>query len=128
MLDTHLLAWLASDRKRLKAAERAAIEAYSDDLVASVISIWELRLKWRSNPSRAATDGLIRPDEALLFASRRGIFVAPLTGDQVAAAIDPPVVHRDPFDEMLLVHAGQLDAKLLTRDKYLRVHPLAYPL
>jgi PIN domain nuclease of toxin-antitoxin system len=33
--------------------------------------------------------------------------------------------HKDPFDEMLLIHAQQLGARFLTRDRLLVDHPLA---
>lgn len=126
MLDTHLLAWLASDRARLAELERRAIEAYADDLVVSVISLWELRLKWRSNPRKAAVDGLIGPDAALRFLDHRKIDVAPFTAADVAVVLEPPLDHKDPFDEILLVHAQRLGARLLTRDRALLDHPLAY--
>ena len=38
--------------------------------------------------------------------------------------VDPPLPHKDPFDEMLLVHAHRLGARLMTRDRKLLGHPL----
>jgi PIN domain nuclease of toxin-antitoxin system len=49
----------------------------------------------------------------------------PLTGEICATALDTPLPHDDPFDELLLIHAQYLGIKLLTRDTKLLDHPLA---
>jgi PIN domain nuclease of toxin-antitoxin system len=126
MLDTHILAWLASNRDELTAGERAAIEQHHDGLLVSAASIWELRLRWRSNPRRAADDLLIKPNAALLFCASRQIEVLPITPELAARPLEPLLPHKDPFDELLLVHAEQAGARLLTRDGDMVQHPLAY--
>ena len=125
-MDTHLFAWMASGWRDLTSFERSAIEQAQGDLLVSVISLWELRLKWRSNPRRASAEGLITPTHAIVVAAAHAIDIAPFTADIATHALDPPLAHKDPFDEVLLVHAQQLGAKLLTRDPDMVGHPLAY--
>ena len=126
LLDTHVLAWLVSDRAQLKARERTAIERHGRTMLVSTVSLWELRLKWRSNSKAAGADGLITPNDALRFCRRLSLEVVPLTVEDVTTTLDTPVPHRDPFDEILLIQAQRLDARLLTRDGALAAHPLAY--
>ena len=37
----------------------------------------------------------------------------------------PPILHKDPFDELLLVQAQEEGLKLLTMDRQIIGHPLA---
>ncbi len=50
----------------------------------------------------------------------------PLTEVHAAAALDPPLAHTDPFDELLLVQAQVEGLRLLTRDDKLKSHPHAF--
>lgn len=127
LLDTQVFAWIGSGWRDLTLAERLAIEQAKDELFVSVISLWELRLKWRSNPHKATAERLITPEQGVALAAARGINVSPFTADVTVAALNPPLGHKDPFDEILLVHAGLLGAKLLSRDDLVLGHPLAYP-
>ena len=49
----------------------------------------------------------------------------PMTMAHAATALDPPLDHKDPFDELLLVQAQEEGLRLLTADRLLARHPLA---
>lgn len=48
-----------------------------------------------------------------------------MTAQHAAAELIPPLTHKDPFDELLLVQAQEEGMRLLTRDAKLMGHPLA---
>ena len=125
LLDTHFLLWMMQDRARLSVAELELLGRGDVTLLISPIVIWEIRLKWNSLDRNGRPKGLISPEAALSYVTKNEIEMAPLTGEHCAASLNPPIGHKDPFDEMLLVHAAQLGARLLTRDKLLMAHPLA---
>jgi PIN domain nuclease of toxin-antitoxin system len=125
LLDTHILVWLATERDKLTVAELAAIAA-AEALFLSAISIWEIRLKWRNSLPKALATGLVTPEAALAFVDSSPIKLVSLDAHDSARPLEPQPPHGDPFDEMLLAQADGLGAKLLTRDKHLRDHPLAY--
>ena len=125
LLDTHFLLWMMQDRPRLSVAELELLGRGDVTLLISPIVIWEIRLKWNSLDRNGRPKGQISPEAALGYVTQNGIEMAPLTGEHCAAPLDPPIGHKDPFDEMLLIHAGQLGARLLTRDRLLVDHPLA---
>lgn len=125
LLDTHIVIWLVSQPTRLTPAERAALAAPAADLLISAVSVWEVRAKWMA-ARRSKRVWEVGPSSLLAFAASNGITLAPLSPEACAAELVPALVHRDPFDEMLLVHASTLDARLLTRDSKLSGHPLAY--
>ena len=128
LLDTHFLVWLATLPEKITKREFAALELRSAPLIVSAISIWELRVKWHAyDPKRRDKDS-IAPDLALRFAVANGFVMAPLEASDCVLQVDPPIPHKDPFDEMLLVHADRLGARLMTRDRKLFGHPLTVQL
>ncbi len=128
LLDTHFLIWLITGPAHLTQKENAVISDPAAHLLVSAVSIWELRLKWdRRNPD-GTRKGSVSPDDGIDYARDNGIELISLGVGDVATTLVAPIPHFDPFDEMLLVHAQQLDARLLTRDRKLVGHPLALQL
>ena len=127
LLDTHFLVWLMNAPEKISLRERAAIDA-AESLHLSVISFWELRAKWRAYDRHGQRKGEVDPMIAVAYAERSGLPVLPLTAGDTAVKLNPPVPHKDLFDEMLLVHARRLGARLLTRDDKLSGHPQALQL
>ena len=128
LLDTHFLVWLAAGAGNLRGAERAVIQGEDNEVLASAASIWELRIKWAKQGRRSRTDDKTDPERALTFADDAGIAIMPLTPADCAASLEVAISHSDPFDEMLMIHAQRLGARLLTRDRALLRHPLALQL
>ena len=125
LLDTHFLIWVTAAPEKLKAAERALLDQANDVLVSS-ISLLEIRVKWRARQQRGKGEDVLSPAVALELIRRNRLALAELGSDDIAAVLGVPVAHGDPFDELLVLHAQQLGACLLTRDAALRNHPLAY--
>ena len=128
LLDTHFLIWIAIEPGKITAAERALLIAPETEPMLSVLSIWEIRLKWETLDRHGRRKGIVSPEAAIRIAVDSMIALASLHPDDVTLPLDPPLPHRDPFDEMLLVHAKRLGARLLTRDDKLAGHPLALQL
>ena len=127
LLDTHFLIWLATEPGKLTKSERAALSDPNIETVFSALSIWEIRIKWNTTNQAGVRKGRISPESALRFVGEIGTRLeTPGPDDFATASIEPALGHRDPFDEMLIVHARQLRARLLTRDAKLRGHPLAF--
>ncbi|UVO51610.1 type II toxin-antitoxin system VapC family toxin [Sphingomonas sp. SUN019] len=126
LLDTHIAVWLATDELLLTARERALFVDPSVDLVLSVISIWEVRTKAMAEARRGRTDLAIGPVALTAFYEAQNVEIASLHPLDCTTVLEAPLVHNDPFDEMLLVHAQRLRARLVTRDDKLFSHPLAY--
>ena len=125
LLDTHFLIWLTIDFGKLKPRE-LEILAEGHEILVSSISLIEIRFKWRSLDAKGQPKGRMSAPTALDLIRRNDFLLAELSAADVVAELQPPLAHTDPFDELLLLHAQQLGAKLLTRDDALREHPLAY--
>ncbi len=126
LLDTHMVLWFATDREHLTPGEFAAILDADNDPSVSVVSIWELRIKWDRRFRSGIRKGPIDPESLLVALKEFGLPVLPLTAEQSAAALKTPLLHSDPFDDLLLTIAQETGRKLLTRDEKLCGHPLAF--
>ena len=125
LLDTHIAVWAALDPGALTRAERARLEAATAPIVLSAVVVWELRLKWLSLHVSGARKGPTDPATIVAFAAAMGWELLPITARHAAAELAPPLDHKDPFDEMLLVQAQEEGLRLLTRDARLAGHPMA---
>lgn len=118
LLDSHLLVWLLTDDPRVTSATRAIIDDDNNAVFASVISIWEVAIKWplrRGSPSDMPLSGR-EFAEALAAA---GIEVLASTSSHAVMLNDLPLLHGDPFDRLLLATARAEGMTLLTRDAVL---------
>jgi PIN domain nuclease of toxin-antitoxin system len=119
LLDTHLLLWAAGEPRRLSKAARALIDDPDNELLFSAASLWEVAIK----------RGLGRKDfqvEARLL--RRGLLdngyrELPILSDHVVATESLPLIHRDPFDRILVAQATVEGITLLTIDSLVSQYP-----
>jgi PIN domain nuclease of toxin-antitoxin system len=125
LLDTHIAVWLASDPSRLRSAELATILEPDNEIVVSSVSIWEMRIKWSKQFQSGARKSSVDPQDMLTALRQNDVAIVPLSAEHAAAELRVPLGHRDPFDELLLTIAQEMDGRLLTRDANLRGHPSA---
>lgn len=119
LLDTHLLLWAAEDIKRVPRRARERMMDLQNDLFFSAASLWEITIK----------HGLKRPDfqvDARLL--RRGLIdngygELPVLSEHGVAIDSLPLIHKDPFDRMLIAQAIVDGITLLTDDPVLGQYP-----
>ena len=119
LLDTHLLLWAAGKPGRLSADARRLMKDAANELIFSAASLWEIVIK----------RGLGRDDfqvDPRLF--RRGLldngYVELPIGSEHAVAIDGlPLLHKDPFDRILIAQALVEGIILLTMDPLVAQYP-----
>jgi PIN domain nuclease of toxin-antitoxin system len=119
LLDTHLLLWAAGEPKRLSRRARRLIDNPDNELLFSAASLWEVAIK----------RGLGREDfkvDARLL--RRGLLdngysELPITSDHVVTTENLPLVHKDPFDRILVAQATVEGITLLTVDSLVSQYP-----
>jgi PIN domain nuclease of toxin-antitoxin system len=112
LLDTHLLLWAAEEPTRLSDVARKLMINGGNDLMFSAASFWEIAIK------RGLGRNDFRMDPRLL---RRGLLDNDYTELQVgsdhAIAIESlPLLHKDPFDRILIAQAMVEGITLLTAD------------
>lgn len=109
LLDTHIFLWFLSDDKRLKSRARNHIEA-ADEVYVSAASVWEAAIKTRL--------GKLNAQAAVLAAEIVGVGFLELSvrAAHAIALQTLPLLHRDPFDRMLVAQAISESLHLLTAD------------
>lgn len=115
LLDTHLVLWAAITPARLSPSARTLIEDGSNDLLFSVVSIWEIAIKQGlGRPDFDVDPGRFRAE--LLAAGYRELTI---TSAHASAVTPLPPIHRDRFDRLLLAQAMVENAILVTADPVL---------
>jgi PIN domain nuclease of toxin-antitoxin system len=112
LLDTHVIIWLMEDDSRLNAEARKLI-ASTQDVFASSASIWEIAIKTRLGKLRIDGERLI------LRLAQAGIGELHVTNSHAVATGRLPLLHRDPFDRLLVAQAISETMRLLTSDAQL---------
>jgi len=112
LLDTHLLLWAAGEPRRLSKSARTLIGNPDNELLFSAASLWEVAIKCRLGREDFKVDArLLR--RGLLD---NGYSELPIISDHVVATESLPLLHRDPFDRILVAQATVEGVTLLTID------------
>lgn len=113
LLDTHLLLWAASAPERLSKKAQGLLLDPANRLMFSSASLWEIGIK--RSLGRADFDVDPRRLWRMLLAS--GYLELPVSSEHALVAGDLPVLHKDPFDRILIAQARVEGLQLLTVDK-----------
>ena len=110
LLDTHVLIWLIMGDSRLSQEIGAIIRDPASISVVSVVSVWEIGIKVASGKLPPL---FIEPDEFIHATDLIPLDVS-LAHAKLAGRL--PLIHRDPFDRMLVAQAQTEDLILITDD------------
>jgi len=125
LLDTTYLYRLMEALGTLPERDREFLAEREARLHVSAVSIWEMRLKYNARHPSGARKSPFDPNDVLAALEGQEVTFLPLTMAHAAEALETPLDHRDPFDELLLVQAQVEGLRLLTADRRLAAHPLA---
>jgi PIN domain nuclease of toxin-antitoxin system len=118
LLDTHVVLWWLADDPTLSEELKQTIDEEVDVFV-SVATVWEVTIKQQLGKITAPSDlpERIRDSELSNLA---------ITADHAIAAGRLPLLHRDPFDRMLVAQAWTEGLTLVTRDETLQTYPAPF--
>lgn len=107
LLDSHVFVWWLTDSMRLNSRVRHAIQTGAVSI--SLASCWELS-------SKRAAGRLELEGDLFEQAAADNFDVIPILADDVRAASALPLIHRDPFDRMLVAQAQRRALVMVTVD------------
>lgn len=119
LLDTCALLALAGQAGKLTRAAVRVMDA-AEGAIASPITAWEIAIKAKCGKLSLG----ITPENWFCQALERyQLIEAPLSIQLPCAAADLPLIHRDPFDRVLIATALERKLTLLTSDRIIPTYP-----
>jgi PIN domain nuclease of toxin-antitoxin system len=114
LLDTHVLLWAAADPVKIPAKTRKLLLDERNDLYFSSASIWEIVIK-----RGMIRDFKVDPHRLRKQLLANGYSEISVTSDHALQVDLLPLLHKDPFDRILLAQARSEGICLLTADSQL---------
>ncbi len=114
LLDTHIFIWWADEPERLDGRLLDALLNAENELILSVVSLWEMQIK-----AQLGKLTLQRPLKELvhLQQSVNGLQLLPVTSKHVFLLDDLPLIHKDPFDRLIIAQALAENLILVSHDR-----------
>jgi PIN domain nuclease of toxin-antitoxin system len=119
LLDTHLALWASEGSSRLSANARKLIASSANELVFSVVTIWEIAIKHAKGLADFSADPSLMRSSML----QNGYTELDVLGRHVIAIAGLPPIHKDPFDRLLIAQAIVEGITLLTADPVIARYP-----
>jgi len=113
LLDTHSFLWFVHGDSRLSAAARNLIENPDNEVFVSVVSAWEISIKFGLGKLHLSST----PDIFFVEAVKKArLELLDVSLEQALAVYKLPNIHRDPFDRLLVVQCQSQDLSLISYD------------
>lgn len=113
LLDTNVLLWLFMGDERLSAELKNSIEQDPTTYYVSLVTLWEIAIKRSIGKLEVAIDLPKAIKEA-------GFHFLSLTNEHIYTYEALPLLHRDPFDRMLVAQSLSESIVLATSDGFLK--------
>jgi PIN domain nuclease of toxin-antitoxin system len=117
--DTHLLLWSAVEPELMPVQAQQLIDDPQNEVWFSVASLWEVAIEQRrGRPDFTVNARLLRRN-----LRNSGYKELPVSGEHAVAVADLPLLHRDPFDRLLIAQCTVEGITLLTADRMVARYP-----
>ena len=113
LLDTHTAIWFFNGSDTLSKTADSIICDLSNPIYISIVSVWELAIKTGIGKLEfiGKTSGFIR------LAEKNEITILPIKPSHLAVYESLPMIHRDPFDRLLIATALDEQMSLISADR-----------
>ncbi|MFM5891526.1 MAG: type II toxin-antitoxin system VapC family toxin [Dolichospermum sp.] len=111
LLDTHIFLWFISGDAKLPIHLQNSIRDLNNDVYLSCVSVWEATVKYQLGKLP-----LPASPEIYLPKQRQHHFISSLNLDEesISQLVNLPLLHRDPFDRILICQALQHNMTIVT--------------
>lgn len=113
LLDTHILIWLISTPEKIPAKLLKKLSQKNLNLYYSIVSLWEITIKLNIGKINLNLKEFV---SELKIAE---INVLPIIDTDIFILENLPLLHKDPFDRVLVAQAINNNFKLITHDQAL---------
>ena len=113
LLDTHAFIWLDIQASMLSPTATSLIQQSDVNLFLSIVSIWEMQIKIQLGKLHlnATLQETITSQQTI-----NDISILPITPAHIFTLESLPLIHRDPFDRLLISQAKLENLVLISKD------------
>ncbi|MDQ4078482.1 MAG: type II toxin-antitoxin system VapC family toxin [Chloroflexota bacterium] len=121
LLDTHIFIWAFAEPHKLSADVRDVVENPTNNLILSVVSVWEMQIKVQLGKLNLPV-----PVREFVEVQRHlnHIESLPVLEPHIWTLGTLPMHHRDPFDRLLIAQAMTEQCKLVSADPIFALYPV----
>ena len=112
LLDTNALIWTLSDPEELSNPAKDVITNSDNKLFVSIATLWEITIKQSIGKLDLEGDVLDIVEEC----EREGINILSIQPQHLKKIEKLPLIHRDPFDRLIISQAIYEDLTIITKD------------
>ena len=112
LLDTHTLIWMLEDNTLIPLRIKNLITKFDSQLSISIISIWEIVIKTQIGKLVLKFE----IQDIFEYCERNKIQIRPVTINYLLTYQTLPLIHRDPFDRMIIATAISDKITIVSKD------------
>jgi PIN domain nuclease of toxin-antitoxin system len=116
LIDTCATLWIVNKDDIIPEQTIAMLEKEGENYI-SITSLWEIVIKTAIGKLKTQPNGLRQLQETL---ERASIALLPIRLGHLEALANLPMLHRDPFDRLIIATALAENLTILTNDKTIR--------
>ncbi len=116
LLDTNALIWWLQDDAKLGPKSRALIAGGNLEVLVSIVSCWEVTMKWRAG--KMGFSGTYLLDQL----SGDDLTLVNIKQEHLLALETLEMHHKDPFDHLILAQAKVEGAAIITSDREMSLY------
>lgn len=119
LLDTQIFISLINKENNLEEKVIEAIEKSDNQIAISIISLWEIIIKVNIGKLKVTRN----LDEMYKLIEQSDISIINVNKRHLEKYVELLLIHRDPFDRMIISQAIADDLTIITDDQYIRNYP-----
>ena len=110
LLDTHTFLYCLFGVDKLSPGCKDIITDPENDIFVSSVNLWEISIKKSIGKLQA-------PEDMVSIVEEKGFLGLPISLEDGQSILDLPLLHKDPFDRMLIAQAKNNKLSIITNDK-----------
>ena len=115
LLDTSAFIWYVSSHRELSDPAKEIIGGSDNSVYLSLVSVWELAIKFRTGKLELIPPPFSNWVDRELAANNFRLLDIKI--QHIKRVADLPLVHRDPFDRLIVAQSLAEDLPIITNDK-----------
>ena len=122
LLDTQILIWFLEDHAKLSKQARTILFDTMIDKYVSIVSLWEIVIK-------VNIDKLTLQTESKNLAQTlqvNDLIILDITNNHLNTYLDLPLIHKDPFDRLLIATAIAEKLTMVSSDNNIHKYNILY--